>query len=183
MTDKTFEQSYKWEVEKGLTNERNDKGGLTNDGITLERFNQVCKKVLGCKPTDERFKALTKDEVKRFYAYSFKMVGCDKIENEIVAAVCFDFALNSSKGKREIQKVLVGLGYKLTIDNIFGEKTIRCINRTAKIAGPYKLCSKILEARQNYVNSLVLKDESQRRFLKGWTNRIEDWKRFAFANT
>lgn len=183
MTDKIFEQVYKWEAEKGLSDNKNDKGGLTNDGITWDRFKRVCKPVLGCLPTKERFEALTKEDVQAFYKYSFNNIGCDKIENETVAAVCFDFALNSAYGKREIQRVLVGLGYALRTDNIFGPITIRILNNAAKYIGVEKLCLAILAARQRYVEGLVRRDPSQRVFLAGWTNRINDWKRFVINNS
>lgn len=183
MESKYFEQSYKWEAEKGLSDNEADKGGITNDGITWKRYEQVCKRVLGVKPTRERFEQLTKQEIKQFYDYSFKQIGFDKIDNKVVAAVCFDFALNSAFGKREIQKVLQGMGYILKADNIFGPVTLRILNRAVRIEGAYNVCWAILVARQRYVESLVVKDESQRVFLKGWTNRIEDWKQFVLANT
>lgn len=178
MTDKTFAQIYKWEAEKGLSDKKNDKGGVTNDGITWVRFQQICKIVLKEEPTRERFEALTRDDIVKFYTFSFENIGCDKIENPLLAGVCFDFALNSSKGKREIQKVLYELGYRLKIDNIFGPITLRCLNKACKAFGALKVCNLILAQRQKYVEMLVERDETQKVFFAGWINRIEDWKKF-----
>jgi hypothetical protein len=33
-----------------------------------------------------------------------------------------------------------------------------------------------LGARQAFYNGIVLKDESQRKFLRGWTNRADDFR-------
>lgn len=182
MTDRIFEQVYKWEYEKGISDNKNDKGGRTNDGITFKHYNQLCLKVLNRPPSVSDFESLSKDDIRRFYEYSYAVISCDKIESELLAGVCFDFAKNSAYGKREIQKVLQSLGYKLKADNIFGPITIGILNKSAKNEGIVKLCNAILDRRENYVKSLAEKDATQQDFLKGWLNRINDWRQFVIQN-
>lgn len=174
---KIFQQTYKWE--KGFVNVEHDKGGLTNDGITYKFYVAWCSKVLGFPPNLKHFKKMTMTEKRKFYNHLWERLMLDKVKNPIVAAVCYDFCFNSGMAKREIQKVLQGYGYVLAADNILGPITIGTINRAIQDKGHLVVSLDILNARQQYVESLVERDATQAKFLKGWTNRINDWKEFA----
>lgn len=179
MLDSIFQQSLKWEQEKGLSNDPVDKGGLTNDGITWAHYNLLCLKVLKIKPTKEHFTQLREKEIKAFYQYSWNLLGIDDIQNTAVAAVCFDFALNSQFAKREIQKVLIEFDYKLYADNAFGPITIVALNNATAKYGAKRVVAAIMDAREAYLRSLVKRDKTQKKFLKGWLNRVNDWRVFA----
>lgn len=178
--DKIFEQSYKWEVENGISNNPNDMGGATNDGITWETYLARCQIILNRRPTKANFLKLTKKEVKAFYFYIWKIVKCDQIENTAVAGACFDFALNSEFGKREIQEVLRDdYGYtQVKADNIFGPVTIGAINYAVKQFGAKRVTGDIFDKREAYLRDLVKRKPSQQGFADGWTNRIESWRDF-----
>lgn len=178
--DKIFEQSYACEYEKGTSNAKNDKGGLTNDGITWDNYFARCKIVLNRRPTKAHFKALTKAEIKAFYRYIWDLMQLDNIKSPVVAGICFDFALNSKYGKREIQEVLHD-DYQYTrvkADNIFGPITIAAINYAVSQFGSKRVATDILDKRQRYLNSLVKADKTQENFINGWTNRVESWRDF-----
>lgn len=176
-----FNQTYKWEYEKGISDNQNDKGGKTNDGITYKHYTAYCQQVLGRSPSYEHFLSMSKDDVMKFYNRVWLRMGCDKIQNIILAGVCFDFGFNSEFAKREIQEVLQGLGYKIVADNIFGNQTITALN-DAFNKYQYGLIDLILSARIAYVSSLVYKEISQLEFLKGWLNRIISWREYALNN-
>jgi lysozyme family protein len=177
--DSIFEQSHKWERENGTTNDPADKGGWTNDGITYKHFYSNCKVVLGVEPTDDRFENMSLDDVKLFYNRIWERMMLDKVDNALIAGVCFDFALNSGYGKREIQEVLMIYGFPIAPDNIFGPKTIAALNKAVIVHGVAKVSKDILDQRLKYVQGLVKKTPSQVRFIKGWTNRINDWRNYA----
>ena len=182
MLETIFKQALKWEQEVGLTNDPADKGGVTNDGITWEHYFALCKRILNVVPTLAHFKTLTEVEVHAFYAYSFAEINCDKITNTVVAAVCFDFALNSLYGKREIQRLLKGLGYTLNADNEFGPVSISAINRATETMGAAAFVNAIMDRRVAYVQQIVKRDSTQKKFLAGWLNRIADWRNWAHLN-
>jgi lysozyme family protein len=178
MIDKILEQTYKWE--KGFDNDPADKGGMTLDGITWTHFQQNAATVLSKPPILRIFKTMDKADILKFYNRIYARCGCDKIQNPAVAACCFDFAVNSQFGKREVQRVLRNVFKKeISADNIFGLATIGALNEvSATEGGAKKLVTAILDARQAYVQALVDRIGSQEKFLKGWTNRINDMRVF-----
>jgi lysozyme family protein len=176
-----FSKTHQWEYEKGITDHKLDKGGKTNDGITLGHYNAYCMEVLGRKPTDEHFLSMTKAEILKFYARVWQRMGCNKIENPLLGGICFDFGFNSAFAKREIQEVLQGLGYKIQADNVFGPVTIAALNHAHR-QYKYGLLDLIFAARISYVSSLVYREYDQIAFLKGWLNRIFDWRELAKDN-
>lgn len=177
-TDIIFSKTYQWEYEKGISNHKNDLGGKTNDGITYDHYLAYCLPVLRRKPTPEHFESLTKGEIMQFYARVWLRMGCDQINNPVLAGICFDFGFNSGFAKREIQEVLIQLGYKIQADNIFGPQTIQALNHAHKLYR-YNLIDLILSARLTYVTELCYRNITQLDFLKGWFNRIMDWRQFA----
>lgn len=178
MDKKIFEQSYKWE--KGLVNNPNDKGGWTNDGITIVFYRRWCKVVLGKEPNDAHFVKLKKyPDIFRFYAHIFERTLCHRIKNPLVASIVFDFVLNSGFARREIQEVLRDdLKFaQVRPDNIFGPVTIGAINDATEKLGDVKLCTLILDKREAYIRWIIQRDPSQRVFEKGWMNRINDFRK------
>lgn len=172
----------KWEREVGLTNQKNDKGGLTNDGITYSTYLSLCKKVLNVEPTKKHFEALTIQDVYVFYNYIWYILRCSDIESVPVAACVFDFGVNSDGAEKQIQRMLIGYGYKKVIaDGVMGPVTVRAINAAEWMLGAEKVCLDILSVRQRYVESLVVKDKKQADFIKGWTNRINDLRKFVLS--
>jgi lysozyme family protein len=168
-----FSQTLKWEREIGTSNNPNDKGGWTNDGITYKHYIAWCYQVLGRMPSDEHFKSMTAEEIQKFYKRIWERLGCQNIDNILLATVCFDFCFNSAFGKREIQEVLQKLNYSITADNVFGQQTYAALNTAFKKYG-YDLIDLILIYRLQYVSELVYSEISQMTFIKGWTNRIFD---------
>ncbi len=177
-----FKQVLKWEAEKGLTNDPDDAGGLTNDGLTWKHYYLLCKRVLNIEPSLAHFEAMPKADISAFYWYSYKESNCAAIEDKLVGAVCFDFAVNSKFAKREIQRLLREVGYDLNADNVFGPLSIAAINQATKRFGTVAFCKMILDKRTMYVNGLVKRKSSQKKFLKGWLNRINDWREFVAKN-
>jgi lysozyme family protein len=176
MLEAVFQQVLKWEQEKGVSNDPDDTGGLTNDGITWLHFFTLSKKVLGKEPSLDSFNNLTEKEVRAFYSYSFEQINCHLIADKVVAAVCFDFAKNSLFGKREIQRLLKDSGYNLNADNEFGKISIAAINNATEKLGASVFVKMIFDRREAYVKNIAERKSSQKKFLKGWLHRIADWR-------
>lgn len=175
-----FQQTMKWE--KGFVNDPDDKGGMTNDGITWGHYQAFCREVLNRPPSFKHFKNLSLSDKRAFFNRIWLRMQCDKIKDITVAAVCFDFGVNSGFAKREIQELLQGWGHKFKADNIFGPITIGALNKAVEKMGTEAVVTAILDKRQDYVLSLDDRDPSQTKFIKGWTNRIDDWRAFAFQS-
>ena len=113
-------------------------------------------------------------------AFSFLLSSCgtvkeipvetiDKIECTRVAQIFVDWAVNSGvkTAIKAVQKI-VGT----TPDGIMGPITLKAINTY----GPHTLFDKIKEARIKFYEDIVEENPSQKVFLKGWLNRIDEFK-------
>lgn len=150
----------KWEG--GFVNDPDDRGGATNKGVTIATF----RSVYGKNKSVSDLKNITTDQ----WNYIFKTLfwdkcKCDNINDQSVANIIVDYAWGSgvSRAIKDVQTI-VGT----TADGISGPKTISAINKTdAKT-----LFNKIKERRIQFYNNIVKSNPSQKKFLKGWTNRV-----------
>lgn len=153
-------------LEGGYVNHKNDKGGCTNKGITLGTLRQFYGYGVSC----DDIKELTDKEAAEIYkkGYWDPCYG-DKIECTRVAQILVDWAVNSGvkTAIKAVQKI-VGT----TPDGIMGPITLNAINTY----GPHTLFDKIKEARIKFYEDIVKENPSQKVFLKGWLNRIDEFK-------
>ena len=91
----------------------------------------------------------------------------DKIENQAVANTLVDFAWGSGT-KTSILLIQRLLGLKA--DGVVGQQTLKALNT----AYPKELLEKIYAFRINFLKSIVQRNATQKVFLKGWLNRMND---------
>lgn len=162
MADATKLMPFILKWEGGFANDPVDRGGATNKGITISTFRQF----YGQNKTVQDLKNITDEQwlniFKKGYWNPFK---ADSINNQSIADICVDWAWSSGT-KTAIKQVQKILG--VTADGIVGDVTLNAINN----AEVYTLFAHIRTARLTFVNNIVERDNSQRKFLKGWMNRI-----------
>ncbi len=95
MTDDRYPKFFRTLLgeEGGLSNQANDKGGLTNFGITQVTYDDYMKKQ-GLKP--KSVKKITREEAGEIYKTYFSVV--PYIENEFAHYLMFDLCVNSGPG-------------------------------------------------------------------------------------
>ncbi len=143
-----------------------DRGGATNKGITIGTFRQF----FGQSATVEQLKRMTDDQWMTVFRKGFwDKFRADEIHSQSVANICVDWAWNSGT-KTAIRKVQTLLG--VTVDGIVGARTLAAINA----ADPRQLFVRVKAARLAYVEGIVSRNPSQRKFLNGWKNRIKSFK-------
>ncbi len=153
----------KWEG--GYVNNKNDRGGATNKGVTLATFRHY----YGASETIEDLKKITDEQ----WLHIFKMGywdrwHADEIENQSVANLLVDWLWGSgSYGIRLPQKVL-----KVTIDGVVGNKTIAAVNA----ADPRALFAKLKQERLDFYDRICTSNPKNRIFLQGWRNRVNALK-------
>ena len=163
-------------AEGGYVNNSSDKGGETNRGITYE----VWKKYFG--DTHDRFMSMSQEDWGLIYynEYWCKILG-DKINSQRIADCIADWCFNSGRyyPEKDIQEVLnAQFGKHLTADGVPGRQTIDSINSCDEEIE----YNAIIQRHIDYVNNIVKNDSSQKIFLQGWLNRIENLKKFEIAN-
>jgi lysozyme family protein len=153
-----------------------DRGGATKLGITLKSFIAFCSMPIvpiKCdKNNDSRLTArdvfyLTPSDVLPIYKLNYwNVVQADSIKNQAIAEFLADFVVNSGGRKSNIQALQRIIGSYP--DGRFGVKTVAKINgQNAK-----RLFNKLYNFRLSFYKKIVSRNPSQRKFLKGWKNRI-----------
>lgn len=153
-----LEKVLRWEG--GISNHPNDKGGLTAYGITQNTYSNYYEgSVIN----------ITKEQIETIYRVGYwNKINGDLINNQSVAELLFDFAVNSG-ARTAVTKIQMLLGVKT--DGVCGPKTVAAIN--AK--DPKVLFNELHDVRVAFYKSIVTKNSSQKVFLKGWLNRVNSY--------
>lgn len=106
------------------------------------------------------------DSVKDFYRAKY-WGRIEEICNDAVAAFTFDFKVNSGNYAIKILQRIVGADD----DGILGNETITKVNNYNG-----NLIADLMQARRNFYYEIVHNNPSQKKFLNGWLNRIDNFK-------
>lgn len=160
----------KWEG--GFANDPADRGGATNKGVTLVTFEAYCKAKSLPRPNVERLKHMTDGEWLDILKTMFwDRWQADKIKSQKLANILVDWVWGSGVYGIKIPQRILGVKQ----DGIVGNKTLEALNAQ----DPDKLFQVIYEARKKYLNDITISRPINKRFLKGWLNRLEDIRRLS----
>lgn len=164
-------------VEGGYQNHPNDKGNYnslgqnvgTNKGISARLYEQIIKR----PPTVADIKSITTTQAIAIYKRLFwNPIKGDKIANESVALIIFDWYVNSGgigvkRSKQAIKKVCANSILKA--DATMRDEEVEAINSCNQQA----VFDTIKKERKIFYHELVDKDTKNAAFLKGWLNRLD----------
>jgi len=176
-------------LEGGFADVRCDHGGRTKCGITEETFRHALDLKIISGVTD--VKDLTIVQAKAIYkTFLWNPLRLHEITDPCIASEIFDTAVNSGPGRATLvaQLALEYLGEKLATDGVMGSETIGLLN---------KWCSKDPRALMVALNGMqfvhfvaiadegilaeimnrVKSDPEQFKFTRGWTKRIQDYRK------
>lgn len=159
---KLIPKILKWEG--GFANIPGDTGGATNKGITIATY----RKAFGKERTIEDLKTITDVEWQYIYKTMFwDRWRADEIENQSIAELLVDWCWASGVyGIKLPQRVL---GVK--DDGIVGKKTLAAIN---DYPDQRELFDKLWNRRKKHFQDIA--KNGKEKFLKGWLNRLNDFK-------
>lgn len=166
------------EQEGGYVNNPSDHGGETYKGIArksnpswsgwviVDRIRQDYPNLV------ELSKQLDSNPVlavlvENFYKSDYWIF--DSIEDQLVANKVFSYSVNfgRARGVKILQTALLHLGYELAVDGALGPKSLKAINEL----NPERLLGQLkVEGVVAHVQ-IILRDQSQEVFLKGWVSR------------
>lgn len=157
--------------EGGYVNDPVDKGGATNMGVTIATWRNVGYDKDGDGDIDvDDLKLLSKDDVlnrvlKPHYWDKWK---ADQIKSQSVANILVDWVWGSGANGIKLPQKLLGL----TVDGIVGPKTLAAVNSSDSLV----LFNTIKAEREAFLYRIVERDPTQKRFIKGWLNRLNALK-------
>lgn len=160
----------KWEG--GFVNHPNDKGGATNKGITIGTFTHYRKQKGLPAPSVDDLKNISNEEwmdiLKTLYWDKWQ---ADSINNQAIANLLVDWVWASGAwGIKYPQQM-----FDVAADGIVGKQTLAAVN---SYPDEEELFQKLWDRRKQHFESIVQRDASQSVFLKGWMNRLNDYKYF-----
>ena len=164
--NETIEQAFERAKKTGWSNDPLDSGGATMIGVTIGTYRSYCKYKGKKIPSSQDLKNISykewRDIVHTMYWSKWK---ADLINDQKVADMIVDWVWASGQGIG-IKRVQTILG--VTADGIVGPKTIAAVNNY----DPKDLLTKVYNARAAHFNAIVKARPSQKKWLKGWMNRI-----------
>lgn len=146
--------------EGGESNHPDDRGGWTRFGLTYREFARLRP---GKGEAD--FRALTRDDVIDIITEEWALKpGYWRIVDQWVMWAVIDFAIHSGPlaATRALQRAA-----DVEPDGLFGRQTEWAVNGT----NPERLFRRLMAERIDYLVMLVVRDASQRSFLRGWMTR------------
>lgn len=159
----SLESAYKRATKRGFSNDPNDRGGATMVGITIGTFRSYYKYKGWKTPSVNDLKNMPykvwRDIVYSMYWNKWK---ADTINDQAVANIVVDWIWAS--GAATIKRVQTLLG--VTADGIVGPKTIAALNNAENMV------TRVYNARKAHFEAIVKKNPSQKKWLKGWMNRL-----------
>lgn len=176
----------KWEG--GFVNDPTDRGGATNMGVTLSTYTQYCKRKGYPRPTVDRLRRLTDAEwldiLKSMYWDRWQ---ADRIESQCVANILVDWVWGSGAYGITIPQRLLGV----RSDGVVGDVTLEALNGRGSAFFEHLYAARV-QYLHDITNSSVRRYEARlgrkaterellrytnKRFLKGWLNRLADIRR------
>lgn len=152
-------------IEGGFVNHPEDKGGVTNLGVTLETYRAYCGADKTVKDLQNISYGTWEKIMKDLY---WDKVKADEIDSQSLAEIIADWCVNSGlAGVRKVQEIV---GCKP--DGIVGPITLSMINTSdAEL-----LHERIWKARQQFYINIVKRNPKQKVFMNGWMNRLNQFK-------
>lgn len=155
-------------AEGGYVNNPNDQGGETNEGITYTTWQSVFG------DTHARFMTMADADWDQIFKTLFwdAMLG-DQINSQRIADIIVDWVWGSGKyyPEADVQDILIhAFGAQIAEDGDFGPQTIAAINA----ADEPTLWNDLIAKRTWYFNQCVAVRPTNKVFLQGWLNRLNN---------
>lgn len=185
----TNEELFEKARTKGFANDPADSGGATMVGVTIATFKAYRKSKRKPTPTVKDLKSITYEEWLDILKTMFwDRMRADEINNQSIANLCVNTVWGSGPGYIKTIQGVVGV----KCDGIVGPITLKAINENPH---PDYLFERLWNRRKQFFEDIVARSiadyerkvgrkatnlelikYTKKRFLKGWLNRLNDFK-------
>lgn len=147
--------------EGGYVNDQNDRGGATNEGVTIDTFRQV----FGKDKTVSDLKNMTDAQwLTVFRKYYWNRWRADNINDQSIANLLVDWVWASGEYGITIPQAVMGV---LT-DGMVGGKTLGMVNARE----PQELFAALWQRRKQFIENICNTRPANRIFYAGWMRRL-----------
>lgn len=174
-TDKklTGEQLFEKAKKKGFSDDKDDDGGATMCGVTIETYKAYCRKKGYPVPTVERLKNISyKDWLAILKTMYWDRWKADLIQSQSIANLLVDWVWSSGKYGITWPQSYLGV----TTDGIAGRKTLSALDAACNSKGSQAVFKGLTDKHLAYVDWMIVRDPKKKKFRNGWLNRINDLK-------
>lgn len=169
--------------EGGYVNDPDDPGGATNFGVTIHTMRRLGLDLDGDGDVDAKdVKRLTRAQARQIFVdHYFRRPGIAKLPEALQTSV-FDMYVNAgANAVRVLQKLLVEMGQRISVDGAIGPQTIEA-SQIAHASAPNHLADAYGIARRNYYYRLADRRAASRKYARrrdggkgGWIKRAEEF--------
>jgi lysozyme family protein len=158
--------------EGGLVNDKDDKGGITNIGISLRWLQSIGESIDDDDDVDaDDIIALTHEKAAELYKkHWWDRYRYNELKDLQIATKMFSFSVNMgpTRAHKILQQSINRLNKKpINIDGVIGSITIKAANKIT----PYILLEEIKLNAAHYYLNLAWDNHDQKKFLLGWMKR------------
>lgn len=153
------------EREGGYVNNRSDRGGATNYGITQQVY--ATWLYHHAKPYADVQYLSQPEAVEIYHELYWKNAHCDEVPDN-VRNIHFDSSVQHGVGTA-VRFMQSAAG--ATQDGYWGPQTLACI----KAIDPALLLSRYINLRYRYYGRIVINDRTQLVFMRGWMQRMQEF--------
>ena len=162
--------------EGGFVNHPADRGGATKYGITQKTLSDY----IGRDALRSEVEGLSEEVARDIYERNYYVgIRIDRLP-EMIQPFIFDCAVNHGPRRaiKFVQSVCNQAGYTppLSVDGAMGPNTRKGAEWAAMEMGDVFL-EALLEERRNFYRLIVERRPSQKVFLAGWMNRVDDFEK------
>ena len=165
---------YVMKYEGGLNEDPDDRGGITNFGISIKFLKGTGDKYCKDGKYLQYLHELTIDQAKEIYHAEFWLEVYELVEIDLFREYIFDMVINHGRdiAHKLLQRGLWAAGdRRIKDDGIFGKETLQSLNSSyiSSIAVPAYFSLRAI--RTQYYHCIVSHHPEQEKFLEGWLRR------------
>lgn len=182
IADERFNKAVKMVLrhEGRLSNDRDDKGEITNYGVSLRFLRQAVLDMNNDGEINELDVVnLTVEQAKQIYfEHWWQRYKYHQIKDDRLATRLLDLSINMGayQAHKLLQRAINEFRNinSLKIDGIFGTKTLKAVNDLSTKGYAKHLYEALKDEAANFYVTIVSKDRTLRKYLHGWLNRLND---------